>query len=1552
MKKTLPIIFIFIFCAMAFMAGAQRTPGKSLPSNEYLQSLVNRHLQSKVIRSVNAEGDVFLQRDMTAYLKSSFSNAPAVAAAEADHGHDHKDAMLRTFLNRPHPDVATMNRYFANAAAEFNVPVALLKSIAQVQSNWAQVSESIYGSWGVMGLVENQFVQQISQAAVLLRLPVDDIKSNAKTNIRAAAALLRAYQQTNPSGSLQDWFASVKQLTGLRDSGLSHDLAVRIYDNMKSGAKTVTLWGEIISIEPVPLTLPRVLEETQPQSGVLPTGVEAADYPAALENYTTCTSNFGARPVGANINFYFVHYVATGTYQGAIDWFKTCTPTASGVSAHYVVRNFDGQVTQVVREADRAYSQGVSLYNNEGIGVEHEVLATNLMMWDSEPMLASATALCANVCDRYSIPKIRRVTNGDRGIYGHSDVRSTDCPNLTQDRWDDFILRVNNIRRYVAPPVLYSVSNSGTATELSATWRKHPDVNLAGYRLYYATADDLNNWALVADESTLNAASTSLTLNAAQFLVPPAGNVYHFKLTAVLTDGANPLLETASSDVYSRSSNTTGSKVLIVDGFDRYATTATSSASYKNISHPFVTSYFKALRDKGYLQISSAANEKIDDGTFNLNNYDIVVWFTGDESSADVVFTANEKTAIKSFLDAGGKLIVSGSEIAYNVGRAAATATVDLPFMNGYLKSNYVGDGAIGFTPATAIEGTTFQGLNIPFGMVYPEDFPDAISAVTGATNIFDYSAAGMRGGVAYKGTFGTGTEPGAVIFLSFTLETAAPFSIELFTQRALQYFDEPVITTPPVAMADAGTTQTGIAKRIRVLANDEDNGTLLLSSSVELVSSPTNGTATIDANGEITYISNAGFTGTDNFQYRVSNSNNQFSNTATVTITVLAITVCDPNLPEVNDLQPKRDLRGAWVSTVSNIDWPSSRSLSTTDQQLSLLKILDTLASTGINTVFLQIRPEADALYASNIDPWSYWLTGVQGQAPTPFWDPLAFAIEECHKRGMQLHGWINPYRAKQSTPTLAATHVAVKHPDWTFLSGTATLLNPGLPAVRDYLTQVIGDIATRYDIDGIHFDDYFYPYAGMTGQDAQTFIDHNPGGIATIEDWRRDNVNQLIAKIYDTLAVVNAVAHRSVVFGVSPFGIWKSGTPAGITGTSSYSVVYCDPIAWMQAGKVDYVAPQLYWKITGAQDYNALSKWWNDQGVLYNRHVYPGLALYKMVDASNNWPASEIQNQININRASSHEQVKGQILFSTAQIMANSKSIKSALQANQYKYKSIAPALSWKDAVCPNAPVNIRQEVDSLRWDTPAAAADDDLPKSYVVYRFNSLAEAMTNLNDASKIYSVVYGNKVAVSFADIDKYFAVTSLDKFNNESPIGLGVVLPVSGLELTVTLTSNNSQVSWRTLTEINTSKFEIERSSDGVHFSPIGYLNAAGNSSSERKYNITDRLQSAGIYYYRIRSIDIDGKSTFSNVQSVKYWLASGLAIAGPNPFTSYINVTNLEQVERLDMIDLTGRVLASKKINNQSTARFEVPGLPAGIYYLRITKTTGVQQVIKMVRP
>lgn len=1539
-------LLIALLCCISFTVAAQQNT--SVHSDDYLFSLVKKHVQTPVHTTTLDNGDIMLQRDMTAYLRQSVLKEENIPASQLDGGHDHKSEMLIEFLNRPHPSVSTLNKYFSNAAQEFNVPVEILKAYAQVQSNWAQVSESIYGSWGVMGIIENPYVQQISAAATLLSVNADAIKTDANTNIRAAASLLNQYQ-TAERNNLEAWYPAVKKLTGLTDKAMAAMLAQQVFDVVKKGSKTVTLWGEIINIAPSSLQLSsEVLKESEPE---VSNSVLAPDYPTAIENYTTCTSNYGTRPGGYTIKYYFIHYIATGTYAGAISWFKTCT---SNVSAHYVVKNDNGQVTQVVKELDRAYSQGVSEYNNNGIGVEHEVLATNLLMWESEQMLSSAAALCIDVCNRNAIPKTRRINNGDPGIYGHSDVRATDCPNMTTDRWNNFLKRVAGVT-IPATPTLYSILSNGSGDAVTATWKANTDANLVGYRLYYATDDNLANWALAANETTLLPAITSITLTPSQFVNVPSGNVYHFKITALVNDGVNGLQEGFASDVYSRSSNVAGSKVLIVDGFDR----RTGSASYQAPTHSFTAKYFKALRDRGALQISSVADERVEDNTVNLEDYDIVVWYSGDESTADDPFLANQKTKIKTFLDNGGKLLLSGSEISYTYGRSAS-ADYDLAFADNYLKSAYVTDGAVSYTPATGIAGTPFEGLTIPFGITYAEDFPDGINAKNGSINILNYSNGTNRAGVAYKGNFGAGSTPGAIIFLSFTLETAEDINVRKFMAKALAYFDETVLTSPPTAVNDAAATQTGFAKTINIIANDEDNETNINPATVTIVTPPANGSATVDANGNLTYTSNVAYTGSDVITYNVKNILNQTSNNATVTFTVSTATAACGSEFETDEQKPKRDLRGAWVGSVFNLDWPSSRTLSTAQQQNELLLMLDTLKSTGINVVYLQVRPEGDALYNSSIEPWSYWLTNAQGTAPSPAWDPLEFAITEAHKRGMELHAWLNPFRAKASggTPTLAANHVSVLHPDWIFdPTAATTILNPGLPVVRDYITSVVRDIATRYNIDGIHFDDYFYPSGATTTQDQTTYANNNPANIATIQDWRRSNINSFIAQVYDTIQNINARENRGIMFGVSPFGIWKSGTPAGITGNSSYDAMFCDPIAWLQAGKVDYLAPQLYWKITGAQDYTALSKWWNDQGALYNRPVYPGLALYKLVDA-NNWAATEVTNQIDVNRSATHENIKGQVFYSAKHIATNAKTIKTALQTDEFKHNAIPPAATWKDNVCPNIPQAVYRDGDTLRWTMPATATDGDEAKRYVVYRFASVSEASANMQNSRKIYAVVYNSKAYVNATDnsattdIGSYFAISALDDYNNESELSALVALPVRGLLLNAELKiENNVRVQWQTLTEVNTQKFEVERSSDGINYKHINTTEAAGYSQSPRNYFVNDMLPQKGVYYYRIKAIDKDGKYSYSNVDKVVYNLLKNEYVVAPNPAKYVVNIMNTANAESIELFDVWGRRVLSAKYSGQSTISINVSSLASGIYYLKIKNKDKQQKEIKVVK-
>lgn len=476
----------------------------------------------------------------------------------------------------------------------------------------------------------------------------------------------------------------------------------------------------------------------------------------------------------------------------------------------------------------------------------------------------------------------------------------------------------------------------------------------------------------------------------------------------------------------------------------------------------------------------------------------------------------------------------------------------------------------------------------------------------------------------------------------------------------------------------------------------------------------------------------------------------------------------------------PKTDLRGVFIPTISNLSWPSNKNAAPHVQKAELISILDDVKANGYNTIFFQVRAENDALYASNIAPWSYWLTGTQGKAPFPLWDPLEFVIKEARARGLDVHAWLNPYRVKQTgAMELAANNVALLNPNWTFQAKrnasdkalSLKMLNPGLPDVRNYIVNVVEDLATRYDLDGIHFDDYFYPYAGMEAkpQDANTYLENNPSRISNIKDWRRNNINLMIGMVYDALQTINKTSNKNIVFGVSPFGIWKSGTPLGIKGMSSFNDVYCDPLEWLKSGKVDYLAPQLYWQITKAQDYISLSKWWNDQVKLHNKQLYISQAFYR-IDQKNPWDVTEIQNQIHQNRQPDMDATFGQIAYSYTTIKNNINGLNDALNTTHFKYKAFAPPILGleKDTVLPLKPANIRFETAKIVWDTPSPATDGDLPIKYVVYAFDNAKDVALNKNNASKIIDITAKNELVLSLEQIkNKFFVVTSLDKNNNE-----------------------------------------------------------------------------------------------------------------------------------------------------------------------------------------
>jgi len=461
-----------------------------------------------------------------------------------------------------------------------------------------------------------------------------------------------------------------------------------------------------------------------------------------------------------------------------------------------------------------------------------------------------------------------------------------------------------------------------------------------------------------------------------------------------------------------------------------------------------------------------------------------------------------------------------------------------------------------------------------------------------------------------------------------------------------------------------------------------------------------------------------------------------------------------------------KYEFRGAWIATVKNIDWPSSPDSSVEAQKNELIKILDILHQVRINAILFQVRTECDAFYESEREPWSFWLTGQQGKAPKPHFDPLDFIIKETHKRGMELHAWFNPIRAGNSNSTYLpdSSHITIKKPDWIIHSENYKFLNPGIREVRDYTTSIIMDVVKRYDIDGVHFDDYFYPYSGISQEDLHTYK-MSPRGIDNIGDWRRDNVNLLVKDVYEKIKMLKPY----LKFGISPFGIWKDGTPEGITGTSSYYDIYCDATYWLKNNIVDYIIPQLYWKIGGDQDYAKLSEWWS--GLANGRHVYAGHALYKMNGDTKNWSAEEISNQIEINQ--NHSKIVGSVFFRSIDIVNNIKGIADTLKNNSFKYMSIVPRMSWIDSFPPLFPFNLTATSCAdgvfLQWYNPVPAQDGDDAKFNVVYRFES---DDLEINDPKNIIAMIpAGNS---SFTDTtgipNQYYnyIVTALDKMQNES----------------------------------------------------------------------------------------------------------------------------------------------------------------------------------------
>lgn len=489
----------------------------------------------------------------------------------------------------------------------------------------------------------------------------------------------------------------------------------------------------------------------------------------------------------------------------------------------------------------------------------------------------------------------------------------------------------------------------------------------------------------------------------------------------------------------------------------------------------------------------------------------------------------------------------------------------------------------------------------------------------------------------------------------------------------------------------------------------------------------------------------------------------------------------CDEPMPAL----PKREFRAVWVATFHNIDWPSARNLSSSKQKDEFVRLLDYQNRMGMNAMVVQVRPSGDAFYTSRYAPWSEYISGTQGLPPSPYYDPLKFMVESCHERNMEFHAWLNPFRAVSHTrfSSVCAQNIVNKHPEWTFQYGSRLYLNPGLPKVRDYLVRVVMEVVRNYDVDGIHFDDYFYPYPknGESLPDEETFYVYGTG-FPDINSWRRNNIDLFIEALSDSIRAVKP----HVKFGVSPVGIWRNrsqdhrGT-AVRSNFSSYDMLHADVRTWLQKGWIDYVAPQVYFNIKHpTADYAVVVPWWAQNS--FGRHVYVGQALFKSKKPqSSSWRDPEqLPQQLKLNLR--YPQIKGSIFFSANSFDTNPMGIEQVLRHERYRFPALIPPMTWKDSIPPFAPAELKvKAMDNgdafLYWSIPQTAADGDTASYYVVYRF--LQSSRIDLQDPSNILQISKSRTFVDRLRNPQKdyTYVVTSVDRMHNESKTVAADYLP-------------------------------------------------------------------------------------------------------------------------------------------------------------------------------
>ena len=485
-------------------------------------------------------------------------------------------------------------------------------------------------------------------------------------------------------------------------------------------------------------------------------------------------------------------------------------------------------------------------------------------------------------------------------------------------------------------------------------------------------------------------------------------------------------------------------------------------------------------------------------------------------------------------------------------------------------------------------------------------------------------------------------------------------------------------------------------------------------------------------------------------------------------TLLSLLLFVCAAAILPAQDF-PKREFRGAWIQAVNG----QFKGMPAEKMKQTLTSQLDVLQKAGINAIIFQVRVEGDALYASKYEPWSRYLTGVQGQAPAPQWDPLAFMVDECHKRGMELHAWINPYRAKtKGTTALAGNHPAKLYPNRFIEYDGQLYFDPGYPENRAYICKIVKDIVERYDVDAIHMDDYFYPYPakGKEIRDDVSFAQYGTG-YANRADWRRNNVNQLIQDLHRTIRETKPW----VKFGISPFGIYRNqkSDPDGsrTNGLQNYDDLYADIILWVDNGWVDYTIPQIYWEIGHpAADYQELVQWWAQHAD--NRPLFIGQDVMRTVQKPDLQNPNIHQQARKMQLQRAQPAIEGSCQWYAAAVVDNVGNYREALSRHYHRYPALQPLFPFMDKKAPQKVRKLKpvwmEDGYILCWTAPKARHEMDRAILYVVYRFAKGEKR--NLDDPSKIVTITRDTFYKLPYEDgkTTYYYVVTALDHLQNES----------------------------------------------------------------------------------------------------------------------------------------------------------------------------------------